>query len=62
MRNPAPLPRRQIFRAHERERFNAALARAAKQPGYLITVEIDDNGDTVAIIHRGAHRPQEVRS
>lgn len=38
MHNKKPLPQRQVFRAHQRGEFNAAISRASKQSGSILTV------------------------
>jgi len=55
-----PNPIRQVFRSHQRDEFNSALAAAARDPEMLLTVEEVD-GTTVATIHRSPVRAQAVR-
>jgi hypothetical protein len=44
---------RQEFRAHQRNEFLAAVAAAAGDPEMLLSIETDEGGNTVAIIHKG---------
>ena len=42
----------QVFRRCDGAAFNAAVAKAAQEGGWLISVETDEHGETIAIIHR----------
>lgn len=42
----------QVFRRCDGAAFNAAVIKAAQDGGWLISVETDEHGETVAIIHR----------
>ena len=48
---PHPLPARQVFRSHQRAEFNAAIQEAAKIADALLTVEMDHDGKTIAVIN-----------
>lgn len=44
------------FRSHQRDAFNAALAEVARYPGWRISVDTDERGETVATVYHDAQR------